>query len=117
MEKMTLEEIQQHNEDARQALIDLYEQRYLGYPEELVVDEIIQNILNYCNREDFPLELRFVAIQMIYVVCNPDQAVQGKPISVGDTRVELGKSDLARRAERVLLDFNSQLQRFRKLRW
>jgi len=54
---------------------------------------------------------------MVYVVCNPDQAVQGKNISVGDTRVELAKSDLARRAESVLLDFTSQLQRFRKLRW
>ena len=117
MEKMTFEEIQKHNEDARQALIDLYEQRYPCYPDELVVDEVMQNILNYCNREDFPLELRFVAIQMVYVVCNPDQAVQGKTISVGDTRVELGKSDLARRAESVLLDFTSQLQRFRKLRW
>ena len=51
MEKMTFEEIQKHNEDARQALIDLYEQRYPCYPEELVVDEVMQNILNYCNRE------------------------------------------------------------------
>ena len=117
MEKRTSEEIQKHNEDARQALIDLYEQRYSGCPDELVVDEVMQNILNYCNREDFPLELRFVTIQMVYVVCNPDQAVQGKNISVGDTRVELAKSDLARRAESVLLDFTSQLQRFRKLRW
>lgn len=117
MEKRTSEEIQKHNEDARQALIDLYEQRYTGYPGDLVVDEVMQNILNYCNREHFPLELRFVAVQMVYVVCNPDQAVQGKNISVGDTRVELAKSDLARRAESVLLDFTSQLQRFRKLRW
>lgn len=117
MEKMTFEEIQKHNEDVRQVLIDLYEQRYTGCPDELVVDEIMQNILNYCNHEDFPLELRFVAVQMVYVVCNPDQAVQGKNISVGDTRVELAKSDLARRAESVLLDFTSQLQRFRKLRW
>ena len=103
MEKMTFEEIQKHNEDARQALIDLYEQRYTGYPGDLVVDEVMQNILNYCNREDFPLELLFVAIQ--------------KNISVGDTRVEVAKSDLTRRAESVLLDFTSQLQRFRKLRW
>jgi len=51
MEKMTFEEIQKHNEDARQALIDLYEQRYTGYPGDLVVDEVMQNILNYCNRD------------------------------------------------------------------
>ena len=38
MEKRTSEEIQKHNEDARQALIDLYEQRYTCYLEELVVD-------------------------------------------------------------------------------
>lgn len=117
MKEMTVEEILNVNEDVKQVIINLHADRYGEYLDEWAVDEVMQNILNYCNVKVFPIELRFVAVQMVHAVVAPEDGEEGKSISVGDTRVELSKKDVVARAESVLLDFRSQLQEFRKLRW
>lgn len=114
---MELEEMRKTHKAIRREICQAYDEKYQEYPSEIAVDEVMQAILNYCNLTEFPWELRFVAMNMLHALLNPDEANGAKSISVGDTRVELSRDEATAKAQSLLYNFQSQLQEFRRLRW
>lgn len=114
------------DESASDELIDLY------------LDMITQRVMNYCHRQDMPVELEYVVIDMVAAYfnlkLNPNKAGgeggitvgKAKAITRGDTRIEYATSgDLGGQAEdgryldqgvRAFVEnYERQLNAFRKL--
>lgn len=114
---MESEEMRKTYEEFRNIIYQDYNDKYEESPSSIAVDEVMQAILNYCNLTEFPWELRFVAMNMLHSLLNPDEASGARSISVGDTRVELSRDEAISKAQGLLYNFKAQLQEFRKLRW
>lgn len=91
------------------------------------IEEVGQAIMTYCNRDDIPTELRFVHANMVVDLINGEakkanseanQSVQS--IKEGDVQVTFANTKLSASesaTESILSNYQSQLNRFRKLRW
>ncbi|MEH7342750.1 hypothetical protein V7122_02500 [Bacillus sp. JJ1532] len=93
----------------------------------MYVKEVRQAVLIHCNRNDIPPELSFVHANMVVDLISeenrridPENSKVATSIQEGDTRVELGNvrtSASEMSTQKVIYNYQSQLNRFRKLRW
>lgn len=91
------------------------------------IEEVRQSILTFCNRTDIPSELTFVHANMVVDLINgeyrksdPDAQKEVTSIKEGDVQVNFGnakQSSSETVTQRILYNYTSQLNRFRKLRW
>ncbi|MHA6258350.1 phage head-tail connector protein [Sporosarcina sp. CAU 1771] len=91
------------------------------------IGEVGQAILNYCNREDIPIELKYVHANMVVDFIkgetrglDPEGNVAVKSIKEGDVTVDFSSVTLSvgeKSTESLIFDYSSQLNKFRKLRW
>jgi len=91
------------------------------------IEEVAQAIMNYCNRGDIPSELKFVQAKMVVDLIsskekssNQDSNLVAKSIKEGDVQVtfENGTVSLSEAStDDILHNYESQLNKFRKLRW
>lgn len=91
------------------------------------VAEVGQTILTYLNRSDMPKELAFVHANMVVDLitgeerkANPEGQQSVSSIKEGDVQVQFGSAKVESReraTERLLFDYSTQLNRYRKLRW
>ena len=83
--------------------------------------EMVQHVLNFCNREDIPQQLEYIIAKMIgdYVISNyTDQANEdAKSIKVGDTTIQFESNSTNAIVVSFMDDYKSDLYRFRKLEW
>lgn len=93
----------------------------------LDIEEVAQTIMNYCNRDDIPDELKYVHANMVVDFINslnrsnqPDGNKTVASIKEGDVTVQFkasGKEMRQQIMEQLIFDYTIQLNRFRKLRW
>ncbi|MBY0122158.1 hypothetical protein [Bacillus sp. S/N-304-OC-R1] len=93
----------------------------------MYVAEVRQAILTYCNRSDIPMELTFVHANMVIDMIfeenqriDPENSKVATSIQEGDTRVELGNNKVSASAlstQQMIYNYQTQLNKFRKLRW
>ena len=91
------------------------------------IEEVAQAIKTYCNRTDIPSELAFTHANMVVDMIknekrknDPEAQSSVASIREGDTTVQFGSAKVESReraTEKLLYDYSSQLNRFRKLRW
>lgn len=94
---------------------------------EIYIEEVSQTIKNYLNRNDIPSELRFVQVNMVIDFIkgierseDPEGNTAVASIKEGDATVQFGSARIESReraTEKLLFDYSSQLNGFRKLRW
>jgi len=105
---------------------------------ELAINEIEQVIKNYCNIDKIPEELNYtwanMAVDLInynYQLNNNDDIVKAdsadvSSIKVGDTQIQLGGGNNSRaktlnshipNLDQIVLNYQSQLNKFRKMVW
>lgn len=85
----------------------------------LYIDIIYQRILNFCNRHDFPEELKFTASQMaIDMIVENQTTLEGdsriSSISEGDRTVNFSVNGLMTQADEKISKL-TELKKFRKL--
>lgn len=85
----------------------------------LFVDIVYQKILNYCNREDFPEALKYVAAQMVVDLITDNQVVNGnisslKSIEEDGRKVEFNVDNIMTATEEKVLK-TTELNRYKKL--
>ena len=81
----------------------------------------------YCNRDDLPLELLDVLIDMVYDLlkldygaANPATTLVAKAIKEGDASVEFGSAGVSASeaaTNSIVMNYKGHLNRFRKVRW
>jgi len=112
-------------------VIDIVKQKLVPLPDDVVIisaiEEVGQTIMNYCNREDIPPELRFVHANMVIDFVNGikrkgdiDAQASVESIKEGDVTVSFKAAGVAlgvRSLESLLFDYSKQLNKFRKMRW
>lgn len=91
------------------------------------IAEVGQALKNYMNRSDIPNELMFVHANIVLDLitnenrkADPDSQQSVTSVKEGDVTVQFGAAKVESRErvmERLLFDYTSQLNRFRKLRW
>jgi hypothetical protein len=94
---------------------------------EMHIAEVEQSIFTYCNISSIPSGLTFVHANMVIDLINgeikkltPDDSQIVKSIKEGDVQVTFsgaGSSFGELATERLLNDYKSQLNKFRKVRW
>lgn|GEM_PF-3524587 len=91
----------------------------------LKIEEVAQAIKTYCNRNDIPDDLMFVHANMTLDLIhqeiksmNPADFAVAKSVKEGDVAVEFTTNTTTseQATARVLMNYTSQLNRFRKLR-
>ncbi|RAK21136.1 hypothetical protein B0I26_10388 [Anoxybacillus vitaminiphilus] len=92
----------------------------------LYIEEVGQAIKNFCNRDDIPDELKYVHANMVVDMIrlerknDPDSSQVVKSIKEGDVQVAFDtaeKSQGEKATEAILNTYQTQLYRFRKMRW
>lgn len=91
------------------------------------IAEVAQALKNYMNRSDIPKDLMFVHANIVLDLitnekrkADPDSQQSVSSVKEGDVTVQFGAAKVESRErvmERLLFDYTSQLNRFRKLRW
>lgn len=94
---------------------------------ETYIEEVAQTIKNHLNRNDIPKELRFVHANMVIDFIkgierseDPEGNLSVASIKEGDATVQFGNARVESREramERIVFDYTSHLNKFRKLRW
>ena len=91
------------------------------------IEEVGQSIMTYCNREDIPVDLRFVHANMVVDFItgdsrknDPEAQSSIAAVKEGDIQVTFGAAKVEfheHATEKLLFDYAKQLNSFRKLRW
>jgi len=89
------------------------------------IEEVGQSIKNYCNRNDIPEGLKYVHANMVIDLISLKEkersdAVATKSVKEGDTQVvfeALQATSSESATQKVLYNYTSQLNKYRKLRW
>jgi len=92
----------------------------------MYIEEVGQAIKTFCNREDIPDELQYVHANMVIDLIrlenknNPESSQVVKSIKEGDVQVTFDtaeKSQGEKATEAIVHAYQTQLYRFRKMRW
>lgn len=93
----------------------------------MYVEEVKQAILTYCNRTNIPSDLNFIHANMVIDLIkeehrrmDPENSKVATSIQEGDTRVDLGYNKVSASelsTQQIIFNYQTQLNRFRKLRW
>ncbi|WP_182185556.1 phage head-tail connector protein [Pectinatus frisingensis] len=90
---------------------------------EFIIDDVIENVINYCNIEELPSGLEHTAYRMaidLYRnenVGNEESAAAVSSIEEGDTTVQFRKSVDEDFKNTLLKNYIPQLNRYRRIAW
>lgn len=96
--------------------LELAEDEHLDY----ILAELVQRVLNYCNIEEIPDELDYTIARMADLALRQATGQldgEAKTIKVGDTSVSFDADAATKALNRLMGDFEGELNEFRRLRW